>query len=175
MARSKFAGQLSAREVGCEDPRARLQQARDPRRDGVDLHAGELSAVPDRLRHQRREQAGADARFEHTRAAPSEPQRTGPYRPDNRFRHEMGALRAARQRDIVRLRHGVLQFGAEVFPAVGERRLAGQAEDAVREVRLDEADEADQLALLIVGRRSLGSLYFRREPDRCDIAARLVS
>ena len=55
------------------------------------------------------------------------------------------------------------------MPALAERRFARAAEDAVREVRSAEADETDQLALLVEACRAICIVEFGGEPDRGDI------
>ena len=79
---------------------ARMQQGCDARGDRIELDAGDMAAVAQVLRHQRRKQARADAGLEHPSATKAEPRHAGPDRADDVFGREMGVLGAAGERGV---------------------------------------------------------------------------
>ena len=115
--------QIGAREIAGDDPRPRLQQPGDARRDGIELDAGDVRDLAQRLRHQRRKQAGADRRARaHGRRA-SRAAASRPDRPDDELRREVGILGAARERGVVGIIDRILQIGADLVPALRELGL----------------------------------------------------
>ncbi len=140
--------QLGAREISSDNAGNRLQEASNPGRDRIELDIGHEGGFTKRLRHQGGKQPGADARFEDAAAAPAEPFETRPDRPDDELGREMGILRAAGKRSVIRLVDGCLQIFTQLFPTLAEPLLARPGEDRICEVGRTEAGEPDQPGLL---------------------------
>ena len=83
----------------------------------------------------------------------------------------MGILSGALQGGVFLRRDGGFERRADLLPAGPEFRLAGTAEAVLRQIRGAEADEAQQLRLLLGGRRAAGRLQFLRQTDRGDVVA----
>ena len=69
-------------------------------------------------------------------------------------------------------RDGGFERRADLLPAGPEVVLAGAAEAVLRQVRRAEADEAQQLRLLLRRRRAARLLQRLRQADRGDVVAR---
>ena len=105
------------------------------------------------LGQQREEQSGAHARFQHAAPGKAQPFGGSPESTDDRLRRVVGVLRGALQGGVFRRRDGGFERRADLLPVRPERVLAGAAEAVLRQFRRTEADEAQQLRLLV--RRSV--------------------
>ncbi len=123
--------QLGSREVAGDDPCARLQQAGDARRDRIELDAGDVRDLAQSLRHQRGEEARADAGLKHAAATPAQALQPYPDRADNELGREVRVLGAARERGVVEVAYGVLQVLSDRLPALAKLLLARTSEREV--------------------------------------------
>ena len=142
-------GQIAPRVVLAPHPRFGMHQARDAGGDRIVFDAGELAGRAQRFGQQREEQAGAHAGFQHAPAGEAEPFGGAPEAGDDRLRRVMRVLRGALQRGVFFRRDGGFERRADLLPARAEFILAGAAEAVLRQLRRAEADEAQQLRLLV--------------------------
>src|SRR5271166_5828620 len=90
---------------------------------------------------------------------------------DDRLRRVVGILRGALQRGVF-LRDGGFECGTDLLPLRPERVLTRTAEAVLCQFRSAEADEAQQLRLLLPGRCAARLLQDLRQTDRGDVVAR---
>ena len=165
-------GQGAARIVLAAHLRRRMHEARDAGGDRIVFDAGELAGRVQRFRQQREEQAGAHAGFQHAAAGEAEPFGGAPERPDDRLRRVVRILGRALQCRVFRRGDGGFECGTDLLPAGAEFRLAGTAEAVLRQLGGTEADEAQQLRLLVGGRGAARLFQRLRQGDRGNVVAR---
>ena len=85
-------------------------------------------------------------------AGKAQPFGGAPESADDRLRRVVGILRGALQGGVFLRRDGGFERRADLLPAGAEIVLAGTAEAVLRQFRRAEADEAQQLRLLVGGR-----------------------
>ena len=128
--------------------------------------------VAQRGGQQGEEQAGAHAGFQHAAPAKAQPFGGAPESADDRLRRVVGILRGALQGGVFLRRDGGFERRADLLPVRTEFILAGAAEAVLRQFRSAEADEAQQLRLLVRGRCAARLLQHLRQADRGDVVAR---
>jgi hypothetical protein len=165
--------QLGPRKVIVEDRGPRLQELRNPRAYRIELDAGDVGEVAQRGRHQGREETAANARLKYPAASEAEPLNTGPDGANNVFRREVRILVTARER--CRACVDDLELFADVFPTLAECSLARAPKNTIGEFGSAEADEMDELRLLLSGRRTMVGLDLGCEADGGEIALRAIA
>ena len=90
-------------EVLGADARVRMEELRDPSRDGVHFDAGQRRLVLEGFRHEGEEEAGPASGFEDATAGEAHAAERPPHRPHHEFRGEMRVLGNAREaRELAR-------------------------------------------------------------------------
>ena len=168
----KTAGEVAAGVVLAAYAGFRMDEAGNPGRHRIVFDAGELRCTAQCLGQQGEEQAGAHAGLEHAAAGEAETLSGVPQRPDNALGCVVGILRRTLQGRILGGRHRVGEITPDRFPPVAVSGRSGQRKAVLSELGGAEAHKAQQLRLLLRGRRTARSLDLLGQADRRDVVAR---